>query len=506
MAWVARLTLIPNPNAEPYPNHNPNHSPIPTLTRWAADARQTASAVTMHLVFHRGFIIWGPPIVEGTMFFLFYVWPPLMFLLLPGFAFVLVAVVKAVRSERGLRLLGLHKPNLWFDKACVHQMQDCLTQCGLHLFEHYLDKSDRLMILFSPSCACRPSPAPVSLELNRPLRLGPDLTRVWCCYEFAWWLKHKGENSIALVPLRMYSAILRLGVKVIPAATAVANTLLGLFFGTWVVFGRWFLQHSTQAQKSESFIIALLPLACCCFLIFVICAALILVPARRERRRVARQLRTFNVREAQAWSAADKLYVLEKVRSWYGGSEEALESFNHFVRTDVAMHLGWMQWSREAVVASQILLLCFVLWCGLVFCFSIFVSGTMDPLGWPTIEVDLATWAVPDHCLLAHPWIQDHCNTTKGAGHHNWVRDARCFNGTLVDAPAQLPEDCVPSFLGSGGYDTWYVSVDAQQVGGITYAAMLCYTLAVCCGTMWWARPETRPYAKGEAVKGATTK
>ena len=63
----------------------------------------------MHLVFHRGFIIWGPPIVEGTMFFLFYVWPPLMFLLLPGFAFVLVAVVKAVRSERGLRLLGLHK-------------------------------------------------------------------------------------------------------------------------------------------------------------------------------------------------------------------------------------------------------------------------------------------------------------------------------------------------------------------------------------------------------------
>ena len=28
--------------------------------RWAADARQTVSAVTMHAVFHRGFIIWGP--------------------------------------------------------------------------------------------------------------------------------------------------------------------------------------------------------------------------------------------------------------------------------------------------------------------------------------------------------------------------------------------------------------------------------------------------------------
>ena len=158
---------------------------------------------------------------------------------------------------------------------------------------------------------------------------------------------------------------------------------------------------------------------------------------------------------------------------------------------------------------------CFLLWCGLVVSFSIFVTGTSDPLGWPTIQVDLATWAVPDHCLLANPWShQGHCNTTMGAGHHNWVRDAPCFNGRLVDAPAQVPEGCVPSFFPSPTldtwnvsvtwYDTWYVSADAQQVGWIAYAAMLCYTLAVCCGTMWWARPETRPYAKEEGPKGTT--
>ena len=246
--------------------------------------------------------------------------------------------------------------------------------------------------------------------------------------------------------------------------------------------------------------------ACCCFLIFVIVAALILVPARRERRRVARQLRAFDVREAEAWSAADKLYVLEKVRGWYGGSEEALDSFNQFVRTDVATRLGWMQWRREAVIATLILLVSFILWCGLVFAFSIFVSGTIEQLGWPTIKVDLLTWAVPDHCFLANPWIRDHCNTTSGAGYHEWVRDAPCFNGTLIDAPAQVPEGCVASSFGSGNFGTWYVSADAQQVGWITYAAMLCYSLAVCCGTMWWARPETRPYAKGEAAKGATAK
>ena len=350
----------------------------------------------------------------------------------------------------------------------------------------------------------------VCLALNRPLRLGTDLTRVWCCYEFAWWLKHKGEDSIALVPLLMYSNILRLAFKIVPPLAAVMNALLGLLFGFMVVFGRSFLwyEHFTQERQRKDYINSLAFLACCCFLIFVIVAALVLVPARRERRRVARQLRTFDVREAEAWSAADKLYVLEKVRGWYGDSEEALNSFNHFVRTDVAAHLGWMQWRREAVIAMVIFSIFFILFCGLVFSFSVFTSRTIDPLGWPNIEVDLANWAVPDHCLLANPWIQSHphCSTRMGAGHHTWVRDAPCFNGTLVDAPAQVPEGCVPSFFGSREHSTWYVSADAQQVGWITYAAMLCYSLAVCCGTMWWARPETRPYAKGETAIGATTK
>ena len=307
----------------------------------------------------------------------------------------------------------------------------------------------------------------------------------------------------------MYSTILRLALKIMPPLAAVMNALLGLFFGFWVVFGRWFRGHherASQARQREDYVNSMAFIVCCCFLIFVIVAALILVPARRERRRVARQLRTFDVREAEAWSAADQVYVLEKVRGWYGGGEEALDSFNHFVRTDVAMHLGWMQWRREAAIAMVILLIFFILWCGLVFCFSVFVSGTIDPLGWPTIEADLANWAVPDHCLLANPWIQSHCSTRMGAGHHTWVRDAPCFNGTLVDAPAQVPEGCVPSPFGSGEFNTWYVSADAQQVGWITYAAMLCYSLAVCCGTMWWARPEARPYAKGEAAKGATAK
>ena len=121
--------------------------------RWAADPRQTASALTVHAIFHRGFILWGPLSFAGMVWFLFYVWPPIVFLVIPTLGPIVVAAVKAVRSERGLRLLGLHEPNLWFDKACVHQTRDCLTQCGLHLFEHYLDKSDRLMILFQPSCA-----------------------------------------------------------------------------------------------------------------------------------------------------------------------------------------------------------------------------------------------------------------------------------------------------------------------------------------------------------------
>ena len=116
----------------------------------------TASALTMHAYFQRGFILWGPLGIYGSLLFLFYVWPPLFFLMLPAVGPLMVALVRVVRSEFGRRLLGLHEPDLWFDKACVHQKRDCLTQCGLHLFEHYLDKSDRLMILFQPSCARAP--------------------------------------------------------------------------------------------------------------------------------------------------------------------------------------------------------------------------------------------------------------------------------------------------------------------------------------------------------------
>ena len=141
--------------------------------RWAADPRQTASAVTMHAVFHRGFIIWGPLSIVCMLFILFYVWPPLIFLLIPMGGPIVVALVKAVRSERGLRLLGLHEPNLWFDKACVHQTRDCLTQSGLHLFEHYLEKSDRLMILFQPSCARPESPRACDRACVSRFEIGP---------------------------------------------------------------------------------------------------------------------------------------------------------------------------------------------------------------------------------------------------------------------------------------------------------------------------------------------
>ena len=108
----------------------------------------------------------------------------------------------------------------------------------------------------------------VCLVLNWPLRLGTDLTRVWCCYEFAWWLKHKGEGSIALVPLRMYSTILRLALKGFPPLAAVMNALLGLAFGFVVDFGRAALQHEhlNQARQREDYVNSMAFIVCCCFL------------------------------------------------------------------------------------------------------------------------------------------------------------------------------------------------------------------------------------------------
>ena len=81
-------------------------------------------------------------------------------------------------------------PALWFDKACVHQTETCLNQAGIALFPYYLEKAKELWILFTPEY----------------------LTRVWCIYELATWLKTKPDAPVFVVPLlrsaRLYRSVL----------------------------------------------------------------------------------------------------------------------------------------------------------------------------------------------------------------------------------------------------------------------------------------------------------
>ena len=81
-------------------------------------------------------------------------------------------------------------PALWFDKACVHQTETCLNQAGIALFQYYLQNAKELWILFTPEY----------------------LTRVWCIYELATWLKTKPKSPVFIVPLlrsaRLYRSVL----------------------------------------------------------------------------------------------------------------------------------------------------------------------------------------------------------------------------------------------------------------------------------------------------------
>ena len=50
-----------------------------------------------------------------------------------------------------LRVMGYGQPDLWFDKAMVHQTKSPLTQVGLSLFGHFMDRSDQFLVLFQPA-------------------------------------------------------------------------------------------------------------------------------------------------------------------------------------------------------------------------------------------------------------------------------------------------------------------------------------------------------------------
>ena len=259
-------------------------------------------------------------------------------------------------------------PALWFDKACVHQTEPCLNQAGIALFQYYLEKAKELWILFTPEY----------------------LTRVWCIYELATWLKTKPKSPVFIVPLlrsaRLYRSVLRWW-------PWVALVLVGCF--GWSAIGVIFFHQRQSADVHSAFNVAedIRQVIWTVVFIIVIVVAVTLVaayflivwPMRKERFRIAKQLELFDVADCSAFYEKDKDYVLGLVAKWFGEAGDAesdqraaaMGRFNELVRTRVARRL------RRSLLMSEAQLAVFFLLFILVFFYYLAIVVEARPLPMP---------------------------------------------------------------------------------------------------------------------------
>lgn len=383
--------------------------------RWTTEARTTSLAVMLHvkLAFFNGCIY---PVVGVISALLLLLYPPIAAVVFPAYSFLWVGWF----DLQSPKILQVRKPQLWFDKATVHQHERCLTQAGLHLFDYFLQQSDHFMILFQPSY----------------------LTRVWCVYELAWWLRHKADNKIRFVPLSSNAHIAARTLMAWPVQNALACVAFAFIWAFFAYEGRALrgVHGSTERMHVQLFTLLVLGIAQEGFSLYTFIN--LLLPARRERLAIAKQLCSFDVRNTQAWSETDKRFVLGKIASWWSvpGSddeEKAIDSFNESVRTTVAKRLHWLQLQQELTI-------CFILtvsWVAnmvVAYLLMEIVLGGIRPWAWKDFADEYGTFVTPDECALAR-W-KTKCNTTDGVGHHRIVTSASCLNGVVVDPPRA--DDC----------------------------------------------------------------
>ena len=263
---------------------------------------------------------------------------PLMYCFLAVLLPYLLLHILDIESKIG-RLLFFSKhasvPGLWFDKASVHQTEPCLNQAGIALFPYYLEKAKELWILFTPEY----------------------LTRVWCIYELATWLKTKPDAPVFIVPLHRSSRLYRGALRWWPWIMFVLTTGFGLgALGIAII-------HQRHSGDFDRIIWAVVSIIIVVFAAtFVIAYFVIVWPMRVQRLRIATQLEKFEVNECSAFYEKDKAYVLGLVAQWFGEAGDgdqraALVRFNELVRTRVAKRLRRTLLIGEAQLAVVFLLL-----------------------------------------------------------------------------------------------------------------------------------------------------
>jgi len=299
--------------------------------------------------------------------------------LLPLFALPLWVV--KTKNPRLFWWLGLKGPQFWMDKAVVHQanfvdtgnapmgevikgtgfkyldffkdikaINDAgkgpeilypqiskyrpLNSAGVGLFAHFLDISDEMWVLFTERY----------------------ITRIWCVYEMAVWLrqmKKHPKKKIKLIPLNLNSTLFR----IFPFLQLIVGIMAGLA-GT---FGNYGLPHTHASSHQMSTGLAWIIIfgvwafvLCAGAATFVFVYRQIVAPAKKEQARVRQAMTSFSIHNTKAAVPFDidlvKGLVVKMWRKEAGANAsdaDVLAAFDKEVRTEVAAKL-------DGLINSQI--------------------------------------------------------------------------------------------------------------------------------------------------------
>ena len=411
--------------------------------RWRSNPQETADALMLHFKLRFFLIVLLALWAVGLLLFMTFTPLAVAFLVsVPAFAAVAVFTTK---HEFILRQLRCTTPAYWFDKATVHQTEQCLTSAGLYLFGYYLKLSRQLVILFVPEY----------------------IERVWCVYELAYWLKHKGSKGIVFIPLKTNAAYMRFLMMFWP----ILFTFCAFVMGVWTATGFSTVRlnsdsYGSAAAAMYSFAMGI-PVP---FILALACSvAFVTWQPRRQRREVVKMLQQFDVRNTQAHEPSDKDFVLEEIKKW----NSSLDDFNRYVQTEVATQLDRLQWRREVEGASVVLVL-FLPFIAPALMGAYMQSGGLAPLIWPSMWTDIGAYMETDECYC--PWLLSEENRN-------------IPNSSCQDYYAARGDDVNTN---SGCYQRWNAGAYALLVA-VALCCLFCLIGTCCCALRWARRATANP-------------
>jgi hypothetical protein len=350
-------------------------------------AEMTTKAIMWHIKFRMMCV--GNFLSHLVIAALVTLFPPVGFAIGLVFMFAFPLWIVATESPFVLWFLGLNGNQFWMDKATIHQANrtqrvpgkkyqgtehvfntdqmseqeeaECaskyrvLNQAGVGLFDHFLTTSDELWVLFIPRY----------------------ITRVWCIYELAYWLRlmkmdRNFGRRIKLIPL-MRNLTLYNG---LPEHQAVVAVMSCMYCALVTVTGVYYHKAGPNiGQDSMSLELMVVIGICLCLVI----GGLVLMyfihtdirPARQRRVEVVQKLKRFKWSEAKASNAADKQSVQDMIVTLWAKQlnqkgivsemeekdrEKILKSFEKDVQTDVANRIDSLLKSGEHQLIMQYVL------------------------------------------------------------------------------------------------------------------------------------------------------